>query len=50
MTEHGEGKVIRQNALKETLTLLLDSGEEKEITVQDLSRDRFFKKRHRSKK
>lgn len=35
-TRHGEGKIIRQNALKETVTVALDSGDEVEIAVKDL--------------
>jgi len=35
-TPEGEGKIIRQNALKETVTVALDSGEELEIPVKDL--------------
>lgn len=37
-TKAGEGKVIRQNILKETLTVALDSGEEIEIEAKGLSR------------
>ena len=37
-TKAGEGKVIRQNILKETLTVALDSGEEIEIEAKSLSR------------
>jgi len=36
MTTEGEGKVIRQNVLKETVTVALDSGTEVEIPVKDL--------------
>jgi cell fate regulator YaaT (PSP1 superfamily) len=43
-TKEGEGKVIRQNVLKETLTVLLESGGEIEVKVQDIVRDKFFKK------
>ena len=35
-TRDGKGKVIRQNVLRKTLTVLLDSGEEKEIPYQDV--------------
>lgn len=35
-TTHGEGKVIRQNVLKGTLTVTLESGEEKDITFQEI--------------
>jgi cell fate regulator YaaT (PSP1 superfamily) len=47
-TKFGEGKVIRQNILKETLTVALDSGEEKEITFGDLSAEGLFKKKRNS--
>ena len=36
VTTHGVGKVIRQNVLKETLTVFLDSREEIEIELKDL--------------
>lgn len=35
-TSHGEGKVIRQNVLRETLTIVLDEGEEIEIPYDDI--------------
>ena len=35
-TIHGEGKVIRQNVLREKLTVLMDSGEEQEISYKDV--------------
>ncbi len=35
-TGHGEGKVIRQNILKENLTVMLESGEEMEVNAKDL--------------
>jgi cell fate regulator YaaT (PSP1 superfamily) len=38
MTQEGEGKIIRQNVLKETLTVALDSGTEIEVQVKDLPR------------
>jgi cell fate regulator YaaT (PSP1 superfamily) len=37
MTTEGEGKVIRQNVLKETVTVALDSGTELEIPIKDLA-------------
>ena len=43
-TKEGDGKVIRQNVLKESLAVLLESGGEIEVKVQDLVRDSFFKK------
>jgi cell fate regulator YaaT (PSP1 superfamily) len=39
VTSRGEGKVIRQNVLRETLTVLLDSGEEIEVHYDDIVRD-----------
>jgi len=36
LTEHGEGKVIRQNILKENLTVLMESGDEIEVQAKDL--------------
>jgi len=36
MTKEGEGKVIRQNVMKETVTVTLDSGTELEIPVKEL--------------
>ena len=38
ITKEGEGKIIRQNVLKETLTVALDSGNEIEVQAKDLSR------------
>lgn len=38
-TRSGEGKVIRQNILREILTIKLESGEEIDIGVQDLLRE-----------
>jgi cell fate regulator YaaT (PSP1 superfamily) len=38
-TVYGQGKVIRQNVLRQKLTVLLESGEEKEITFDDIVRD-----------
>ena len=38
-TVYGSGKVIRQNALREKLTVLLESGEEKEVLYKDIVRD-----------
>jgi len=35
-TEYGEGKVIRQNILKENLTVMLESGDEIEVQAKDL--------------
>ncbi len=54
MTEEGEGKIIRQNVLKGTLTVSLDSGAELEVQVKDLQRGAGSKnkslRRTRSKK
>ena len=38
-TTSGEGKIIRQNILKETLTVILESGDEIEVGVSDLAGD-----------
>jgi hypothetical protein len=35
-TAHGNGKVVRQNVLRETLTVALESGEEMEIQHQEV--------------
>jgi len=35
-TEYGEGKVIRQNILKENLTVMMESGDEIEVQAKDL--------------
>jgi cell fate regulator YaaT (PSP1 superfamily) len=44
-TVYGPGKVIRQNALRERLTVLLESGEEKEILYKDIVRDQPVEKK-----
>ncbi len=45
-TKEGEGKVIRQNVLKETLTVLLDdAGGELEVAAKDIVRKEIFKKK-----
>lgn len=44
-TRFGSGKVTRQNILKETLTVEIESGEEKEITTGDIAQDGIFKRR-----
>lgn len=38
-TVHGTGKVIRQNILRHRMTVILESGEEKEISYEDIVRD-----------
>jgi len=38
-TVHGMGKVIRQNILRQRMTVMLESGEEKEISYDDIVRD-----------
>ena len=38
-TSSGRGKVVRQNVLRETLTVRLDSGEEVEVPYEDIVRD-----------
>jgi cell fate regulator YaaT (PSP1 superfamily) len=37
-TTQGEGKIIRQNVLRRKLTVLLDSGEEQEVSYDDVIR------------
>jgi cell fate regulator YaaT (PSP1 superfamily) len=49
-TIHGKGKVIRQNVLKETLTIQLESGEEKELTFEELLKEKKGKKEFTQKK
>lgn len=44
-TKEGEGKVIRQNVLKESLTVMLESGVEIDIKINDLVREEYFKKK-----
>jgi cell fate regulator YaaT (PSP1 superfamily) len=44
-TKEGEGKVIRQNVLKESLTVLLENGNEMDVEAKALVRDTFFKKK-----
>jgi len=39
-TKRGEGKVIRQNILKKTLTVSLDGGEDTEISYEELIQDK----------
>jgi cell fate regulator YaaT (PSP1 superfamily) len=46
-TALGDGKVIRQNVLRESLTILLESGEEKEISFDDILEDESKKKQQR---
>ena len=43
----GEGKVVRQNVLNESLSVVLESGEEVEVKSNDLIRDRLFRKKSR---
>jgi cell fate regulator YaaT (PSP1 superfamily) len=38
-TTRGEGKVIRQNLLRETLAIMMDSGEEIEVSYRDIIKD-----------
>lgn len=44
-TVHGAGKVLRQNVLRERLTVLLESGEEREIPCKDIVRDQPVEKK-----
>lgn len=45
MTKDGEGKVLRQNVLKETVTVLLETGVEIEVGTKELLREGLFKKK-----
>jgi cell fate regulator YaaT (PSP1 superfamily) len=42
-TLHGDGKVIRQNVLKQTLSVLLDSSEEREIPFSEIVRNEIVR-------
>ncbi len=48
-TPQGEGKVIRQNLLKKVLNVVLDSGEEIEISTEDVVKPRRPHKRSKEK-
>ena len=48
-TTKGNGKITRQNALKETLTVMLDSNEEIEITPEDIIRDKAENRKNNRK-
>ncbi len=43
-TSHGEGKVIRQNVLRETVTVMLDGGQEIEVSAGEIVRPAQLKK------
>ncbi|MDY7035983.1 MAG: stage 0 sporulation family protein [Thermodesulfobacteriota bacterium] len=43
-TKHGQGKVIRQNVLRETFTISIDSGEEIEVSCDDIIKDAALQK------
>ena len=45
MTKQGKGKVIRQNVLKETLTVVLDSGGEIEVSADEVIKENTPKKK-----
>ncbi len=45
MTKDGEGKVTRQNVLKKSVLVMLESGDEIEVQAQGLIREGFFKKK-----
>lgn len=44
-TKDGPGKVIRQNLMRDTLTVQLDTGGEAEIAAREFRREGFFKKK-----
>jgi cell fate regulator YaaT (PSP1 superfamily) len=46
-TKGGEGKVVRQNVLKGTVIIMLESSEEVEVSPRDIIRESLFKKRSR---
>jgi cell fate regulator YaaT (PSP1 superfamily) len=53
MTHYGEAKVIRQNILKETLSVSLESGQEMEIPLEEIVKEgqpNKGKKTHRKRK
>jgi cell fate regulator YaaT (PSP1 superfamily) len=50
MTKVGEGKILRQNVLTESLSILLDTGEEIEDHPTNLVPDGLFKKKSKKEK
>jgi cell fate regulator YaaT (PSP1 superfamily) len=38
-TSRGRGKVVRRNVLRQTLTVMLDSGDEVEVPYEDIIKD-----------
>ena len=40
-TKKGKGKIVRQNLLRESITILLDSGEEIEVSCKDIIDDKI---------
>jgi len=50
LTKRGEAKVIRQNILKESVNVLLESGEEIEVKERDFVREGLFKKKSKKSK
>ena len=50
MTKEGEGKVIRQNILRETLNIVLESGAEIEISPNEIVKEGIFKKSKKSRR
>lgn len=47
ITRDGPGKVIRQNILKQSMTVMLESGTEIEVQSRDLIREGLFKKKQK---
>ncbi|MEA2039919.1 MAG: regulatory iron-sulfur-containing complex subunit RicT [Thermodesulfobacteriota bacterium] len=47
ITRDGAGKVIRQNILKQSMTVMLESGTEIEVRSRDLIREGLFKKKQK---
>ncbi len=44
-TKNGDGKVVRQNILKETLTVMVESGDEIEVPASHVIKEGLFKRR-----
>jgi cell fate regulator YaaT (PSP1 superfamily) len=49
-TKQGEGKVLRQNILNETLTIVLEEGGEVEVNVSELIQDVPTKREKRKRR
>lgn len=49
MTKYGEGKVIRQSVLRQSVTAALESGQEVEVQLEHLKREGLLKRKSRKK-